>query len=180
MAVLVNPTPPDLAALTAAMAPRIRRLAVRLCGPDAEDGCQEVHAEIARSLPGFRGEAAPTTWAHRIAVRTLARFARRRRARHEREPNASDLALDIDSAAVAGFMHEPFTRLAARERTARVRDAIDALSPLLRDALVLRVLEDLSYSEIATALELPLGTVKSRIAAATLRLAERLQIEGED
>jgi len=173
-------TPERLAELTRTMAPRVDALARRWCGPDAHDGAQEVHRELTRAWAGFRGDSAPTTWAHRIAVRTLLRFAQRRRARAQREPNASELELTLDEAAVADFRSDPFTRSSANERRRRVRAAIDALSPALRDVLVLRAIEGFDYRAIAETLELPLGTVKSRIAAATLRLAERLQDLGDD
>ncbi|MEZ6035960.1 MAG: sigma-70 family RNA polymerase sigma factor [Planctomycetota bacterium] len=166
--------------LTRAIGPRIDALARRWCGADAADGAQEVHRELASAWPSFREEAAPSTWAHRIAVRTLARFAERRRRRSQREPHASSLDLSLDDAAVAHFADEPFTRCNADERRRRVHAAIDQLSPPLRDALLLRVVEGLDYRAVAETLELPLGTVKSRIAAATLRLAEHLQDLGAE
>ena len=169
------PTAIDLDALTRSLEPRVRELARHLCGANAADGAQQALLEVARSWPSFRGEARPETWAHRVAVRTLVRFAQRQRQQHEREPSAGDLPLALADAAVADFAANPFTRLAAAERRERVRAAIAALSPPLRDALVLRAIEGLDYAAIAAALDLPLGTVKSRIAAATLRLAERLQ-----
>ncbi|MCC6782066.1 MAG: RNA polymerase sigma factor [Planctomycetes bacterium] len=169
----------DLAALLERLAPRVQRLARQLCGPDADDAAQEVFRELGRALPKFRGESSPETFAHVVARRVLLRFARRKRRRAQREPTASELALDLDERAVTGFANEPFSALLANERAARVREAIASLSPPLRDVLVLRHLEELSYAEIATTLELPLGTVKSRIAAATLRLAERLQRQGD-
>ena len=173
------PTRQQLADLAEGMAPRIAALARDWCGPDAPDGAQEVQRELARAWPSFRGESAPTTWAHRIAVRTLARFAERRRRRRDREPNASELELSLDQTAVADFASNPFTASAAAERRQRVRAAIAKLSPTLRDAIVLRIIENLDYRAIAEVLELPLGTVKSRIAAATLRLAEHLQGLGD-
>ena len=173
-------TPLQLDELTRAMAPRVDALAARWCGQDARDGAQEVHRELVRAWPAFRGESAPTTWAHRIAVRTLARFAERLRRRRRREPSATQLDLSLDEAAVADFASNPFTASSAAERRERVHRAIDALSPALRDALVLRVVEGLDYRTIAATLELPLGTVKSRIAAATLRLAETLQDLGDE
>ncbi|MCK5943198.1 MAG: sigma-70 family RNA polymerase sigma factor [Planctomycetes bacterium] len=174
------PSPEQLADLVRAIAPRVDAMALRWCGADAHDGAQEVHRELVRAWPTFRDEAAPTTWAHRIAVRTLARFAERRRRRQRLEPNATQLDLALDEAVVADYANEPFTASSAAERRARVHRAIDALSPALRDAIVLRVVEGLDYRTIAETLELPLGTVKSRIAAATLRLAERLQDLGDD
>lgn len=164
----------QLADLTAVMAPRVASLAARWCGHDAPDGAQEVHRELIKAWPNFRGEAAPTTWAHRIAIRTLARFAERKRRQQKREPNASQLEVSLDETAVADFISNPFTALSANERRQRVHGAIDMLSPALRDALVLRAIEGMDYRAIAETLELPLGTVKSRIAAATLRLAESL------
>lgn len=167
-------TQPHLHDLTAAMAPRIESLAARWCGPDAPDGAQEVHRELAKAWPTFRGESAPTTWAHRIAIRTLARFAERKRRLGKREPSESQLRLSLDETAVADFDSNPFTALSTAERRERVHEAIDQLSPALRNVLVLRSIEGLDYRAIAETLDLPLGTVKSRIAAATLRLAEHL------
>jgi RNA polymerase sigma-70 factor (ECF subfamily) len=169
------PAAADLDALTTALQPRVRALARHLCGAHAADGVQQALLEVARSWPTFRGESEPTTWAHRVAVRALARFAQRQRAQREREPAAGELTESLADAAVAEFAANPFTRLAAAERRERVHAAIAALSPPLREVLVLRAIEGLDYAAIADALELPLGTVKSRIAAATLRLAERLQ-----
>ena len=164
----------ELAALARVLGPRVSRLAGRICGRDAADGQQEVFRELTRSWPTFRGDAEPTTWAHRLAIRTLLRFAAKNRTRREREPSAEDLRLHLDERVVDDAANEPLSRLVANERRARVHRALQSLSPPLRDVLLLRVGEGLDYATIAEALELPLGTVKSRIAAATLRLAERL------
>ncbi|MBL8753496.1 MAG: sigma-70 family RNA polymerase sigma factor [Planctomycetes bacterium] len=174
------PAVDPLEALTRTMEPRLRSLARRMCGPGADDAAQEALHEIARAWPGFRGDSAPTTWAHRIAVRTLVHFAERQRRATNREPAASTLDLHLDETAVASFATEPFTALAAQERRQRVHAAIAALSPPLHAVLVLRVGEGMDYAAIAATLDLPLGTVKSRIAAATLRLAELLQNLQED
>jgi len=168
------PEPNELHDVTRAMAPRVARLATRMCGRDAADGEQEVFRELLRSWPKFRGDAAPTTWAHRLAVRTLARFAARTRRRNEREPSAGEMQNVLDPRAVDATSGNPLDHLVADERRARVHRAVQSLSPPLRDVLVLRVGEGLDYAAIAEALDLPLGTVKSRVAAATLRLAERL------
>lgn len=169
---MVNPL--ELQEVAREMRPRIARLASHFCGRDAADGEQEVWRELTRSWPTFRGEAAPTTWAHRLAVRTLARFAQKRRRRSAVEPTATELSLSLDERALARCDDDPLTATVAAERRARVHRALQSLSPPLRDVLLLRVGEGLDYAAIATALDLPLGTVKSRIAAATLRLCERL------
>lgn len=173
------PADVELERLTRAVAPKVAALARQLCGRAAADGSQEVFRELARAWPGFRGEAAPTTWAHRIAVRTLLRFADRERRHERRQPTAAELRTALDQTVVDAFAAEPFTALAAAERRRAVHAAVLALSPPLRDVLVLRAIEGLDYAQIAAELDLPLGTVKSRIAAATLRLAERLQPHGD-
>lgn len=169
------PADTDLDDLTAAMLPRVARLARHLCGPAAEDATQEAFREVTRAWPSFRGEAAPTTWAHRIAVRTIVRWSERQQRRQHHEPTASQLDLRLDDAVVADFAEQPFARLAAAERRERVHRAINLLSPPLRAALLLRAIDGMDYAGIAAALELPLGTVKSRLAAATVLLASRLQ-----
>lgn len=168
------PDPRELDDVTHSMAPRVARLATRMCGRDAADGEQEVFRELLRSWPTFRGDAAPTTWAHRLAVRVLARFAARTRRRSEREPIVGEMQNALAEHVVDQAASDPLDRLVAEERRARVHRAMESLSPPLRDVLTLRVGEGLDYAAIAEALDLPLGTVKSRVAAATLRLTERL------
>lgn len=167
------------AALFAARGPRVRALAARLLGSDAEDGVQEVFAAAIRSLPGFRGEARLTTWFHRLAIRVLCAHRRRRNRRAEREVADAEAAERLSPQALARLQQSPLDLLDAAERKARVLSAIDRLTPPLREVLLLRG-EHLSYAEIAEALALPLGTVKSRVAAATVQLAEMLARRQED
>ena len=86
----------------------------------------------------------------------------------------------LSGAALSGFAESPFTRLVREERRARVRTALESLHEIHRTVLELRSYEGLSYAEIAEVLEVPLGTVKSRMAAASVRLAERLQSVREE
>jgi RNA polymerase sigma-70 factor (ECF subfamily) len=161
------------AELFAARGGRVRALAQRLLGQDADDGLQEVFAATCRSLPGFRGEARLTTWFHRLSLRVLCAFRRRRDARADREAAADDVAARLSPAALLAYAKSPLDRLVAAERRERVQHALARLSPPLREVLLLRG-EGLGHSEIAATLELPLGTVKSRMAAAMVALAERL------
>lgn len=156
-----------------AAAPRLERLAARLLGQDAADGMQEVLTEACRSLPGFRGEARLSTWFHRLAVRTLCAFRRRRDRRAEREVACADAALHLSPAALRAYAATPLDRLHADERRQRVQAALARLSPPLREVLLLRG-EGLDYAGIAAALDVPLGTVKSRMHAALVALTERL------
>ena len=155
---------------------RVRQFARRLLGQDADDGLQEVFAAACRSLPTFRGEAQLSTWFHRLAVRVLCTFRRRRDVRAGREQPAPEVEPQLSAATARAFRDAPLARLAAAERRQRVHHALDRLTPLLREVLLLRG-EGLSYDEIASALDVPLGTVKSRISAAMVALAERLPEE---
>lgn len=157
-------------------APRLMAFAKRLCGGntnDAEDAVQDCYLTAVRSLPGFRGEAKLTTWFYRLALRVLCADRRRRERRAGREVVLPDADPQLSPSALQRLQQRPLDELVAEERRQRVLAAIDRLSPPLREVLLLRG-EHLSYDEIATTLELPLGTVKSRIAAATVQLAERL------
>lgn len=160
---------------------RIRRLAGRLLGQDADDGMQEVFAATLRSLPSFRGEARLTTWFHRVALRVLCAYRRRRSRDRDREQQteSAELELRLSDAAVQRHRDDPPTRLHEREQRDRVLRTIATLTPPLREALLLRG-EGLSYDEIATTLDIPLGTVKSRMATATIQLAERLHRDEEN
>jgi len=164
--------------LLAARGDRVRSFARRLLGQDADDGLQEVFAAACRSLPSFRGEAQLSTWFHALAVRVLCAFRRRRDVRAGREAPAPEVEPQLSAAALRCWRDAPLARLAAAERKQRVHDALDRLSPPLREVLLLRG-EGLAYDAIATALDIPLGTVKSRISAAMVALAERLPAREE-
>lgn len=156
-----------------ASAPRLRGFARRLLGQDADDGLQEALAAACRSLPGFRGEARLSTWFHRLAVRTLCAFRARRSARSLVETTDADAAMHLSPAALRAYAATPLESLAEQERRDRVQRALDRLRPAHREVLLLRG-EGLDYAEIAATLAVPLGTVKSRMHAALVALAERL------
>jgi len=160
--------------LVSEMGDRIWRLACRCLGQEAEDGVQEVFREIHRSLPRFRGDASVLTWCYRIAMNTLLdQQKKQKRNAHFRPLDESDP--DIKAETVSGFQDTPFTRLRKKELRARVQGALEQLEEIHRTVLTLRSFENLSYREIAEALGVPPGTVKSRMAAASARLAEKLQ-----
>ena len=125
--------------------------------------------KIVRSLPRFDGRSSFGTWAYRIAMNASLDERRKR----DRRPG---LALVDDGRA------EPADDVAA-ERVERVTDrmlldaALDELPEDLRTAVVLRDVANLDYAEIAAALDIPVGTVKSRISRGRSALAELLRLE---
>ncbi len=150
---------------------RIHAVCRRIAGGtrDADDACQEALIKITRSLPRFDGRSAFGTWAYRIATNAALDELRKR----DRRPALH--AVDDDA------HHEPVDA-ASSGRIERVSDRLlldDALAGLsddLRTVLVLRDVTDLDYGEIANALDIPLGTVKSRIARARAALAGELRL----
>jgi RNA polymerase sigma-70 factor (ECF subfamily) len=161
---------------------RVERLISRFVrDPDlVPDIAQEAFIRAYRALPQFRGESAFYTWLYRIAVNTAKKqlmalgrdpvitesaLADRREEEDETSPPALEQRDDETPEAV----------LAGKEVARVVNEAIEALSDDLRQALVLREIEGLSYEEIAQAMNCPVGTVRSRIFRAREAIAQRLR-----
>jgi RNA polymerase sigma-70 factor (ECF subfamily) len=138
---------------------------------DAEDLAQEVFIRVWRSLRGFRGDSTFRTWLHRVAVNVI----------HSHHGRVSRLRRLIVPAPAESAEH-PIERAAAPddvESDLVLRDAIDrALATLpdeLRVAVTLRDVQGLDYKEIAVVLEVPIGTVESRIFRGRQRLKPLLE-----
>jgi RNA polymerase sigma-70 factor, ECF subfamily len=145
---------------------RLWRVALRTLGnpEDAADAVQDALVSAYRAAAGYRGEAAVTTWLHRIVVNACLDLARRRTARPTTRL--------VDSPA----MDEPAAdTLGARETAAEVLAALRELPSEQAAAIVLVDVEGYPVAEVAEMLEVPTGTVKSRCARGRARLAERLQ-----
>lgn len=143
---------------------------------EAEDIAQEAFIKAYRALPQFRGDSAFYTWLYRIAINT----AKNALASRDRSPIVYDLDLqDNDSSYEAqSRLRDPDTPeglVLTEEIRQTVNAAIDALPEDLRTAIVLRELEGLSYEEIASAMECPVGTVRSRIFRAREAIDRRLR-----
>lgn len=142
---------------------RVYRLAWRIAGdPDvARDLVQDVFVRVLNMLPRFRGEAAFTTWLHRVTITTCLNGMRR-----IRRANRGQVTLAHAAAVAATDSGDP-AMLAA------IRDAIAALPDGLRLPLVLHTLEGMSHREVAELLDLTEGTSKRRVfeARAALRTA---------
>ena len=144
-----------------------------------EDIAQETFIRAYRALPQFRGDSAFYTWLYRIAVNT----AKKALLELKRDPlvTQGDLVSHDDgdetsrAESVLTDGETPESLLASKQIGATVNAAIDALSEDLRQAIVLREIEGLSYEEIAAVMSCPIGTVRSRIFRAREAIAERLR-----
>lgn len=156
---------------------KLFRLLSRLIRDQAEieDVAQEAFIKAYRALPNFRGESAFYTWLYRIAINT----AKNQLAANKRRADDYELDLqDPDQYEMHGRLRESDTPegLALTEEIREtVNQAIEALPEDLRTAIVLREVEGLSYEEIATAMECPVGTVRSRIFRAREAIDKRLK-----
>jgi RNA polymerase sigma-70 factor (ECF subfamily) len=119
---------------------------------DAEDVAQDAFVRVFQAIPRFRGQAAFSTWLYRIVTNLCLGNRRRRKATVELESVREPSAPDSPSQQVTEVL--------------LTRQVLDAMPPELRAILLLRDQEGLSYTEIAEALRLPLGTVRSRLSKA--------------
>ena len=140
---------------------------------DARDATQETFLAAFRNLRGFRGEAKVSSWLHRIAVNQCISRQRRSRVRNE---SALDEEHESDSGSFAmPSSRSPLHLVEGRQETLAVRRAINSLPIELRQVVVMKEFEELTFREIADALDLPLSTVKSRLYTALKQLQMRLQ-----
>jgi RNA polymerase sigma-70 factor, ECF subfamily len=148
----------------------IFNLAYRLLGDyeEATDTAQEVFLSAYRSIQQFRGEAAFSTWLYRIAVNHAT--TRRKSLAQARQRMVPLAAADPVSDGHLG----PAETAAQREIQDRVQEALNHLEPSDALIILLRDLQDAPYEEVARILEVPIGTVKSRLHRARQALKSRL------
>lgn len=162
---------------------RIYRVLLALVGdPDAADTLtQECFLRAYEKRASYRGEASVETWLVHIAV-NLARDhgKNRRRAFWQRlfAWTRDDEAMD-HAARVADPQASPERALAAREEVAAVWSAVEELSPQQRAIFVLRFAEEMPLEEIAQAMQLEVGTVKSHLHRAVSGVRKRLATEAQ-
>lgn len=158
--------PGALDALLTAVRPEVLRLCGRLLPhrEDAEEACQDALLAVARGIGRFEGRSSFHTWLYRLTANRARSTYRTLRRRWQVEAGGVPLPDPPDprrTSVVAG------TRL-------DLLDALDAVRPEAAEALTLRDLLGLSYPEIATLLDVPEGTVKSRVHQARRQVRERL------
>ena len=130
---------------------------------DVPDIVQEAFIKAYRALPNFRGDSAFYTWLYRIAVNC----AKNHMVASGRKPPGSDIEIEdaeiYDAGDALRENASPEKLLLTKEIKSVIFDTIEQLPEDLRTAINLRELEGLSYEEIATIMECPVGTVRSRI-----------------
>lgn len=146
-------------------------------GQDAEDLTQEVFLKAFRGISGFKQQSKFTTWLYGIMLNCVRSYWRRK----GRGPGEVSLEGNRDEDCPrhepqGDVKEQPVAQVLSKERIQIVRDAIQELDPDMKEVVVLRDLQGLTYKELAECLELPLGTVKSRLARARATLRDKIEI----
>jgi RNA polymerase sigma-70 factor (ECF subfamily) len=150
---------------------RLYNSLVRVLGSaeDARDAVQEAFVQAFVKLESFRGSSAFYTWLYRIAFNQAMSHARRKRPTRSLDDERTDRGREpVDD------QPAPDARLDASERATQVHRALAELSAEHRQVIVLREMDGCKYDEIAELLEVPVGTVRSRLFRARLELRDRL------
>ena len=158
---------------------RLYNTVFRLVGnaEDAQDVVQEAFLNAYQSLGGFKGDSLFFTWLYRIAVNAAISFKRKRR-----------VVIPIDAArgVVSGVprgveppdpseLSRPGHALEQEEQERRIQRALNRLSPEHRAVLILKDMEGQKYETMAEILQVPIGTIRSRLHRARLELRELLE-----
>ncbi|HEY3226945.1 MAG TPA: sigma-70 family RNA polymerase sigma factor [Planctomycetota bacterium] len=153
---------------------RIYTAVLRFCGDpeDARDIVQRAFINAWRRLEAFKGDCAFSTWMYRIAFNESVSF-RREGGRRKLVPiqgrDEEPVAEPVDD-------RRPSERMEVEEGRRKVQEALNLLDPGERKILILKELEERSYDEIAEILEIPKGTVRSRLFRAREALREKLKV----
>jgi RNA polymerase sigma-70 factor (ECF subfamily) len=140
---------------------------------DARDAAQEAFIAAYRNLSRFRGEAKVSSWLHRIAVNQC--LTTKRRAKTRSEEFLDDESGAEERVFVAPLHYSPSKRTERAERVTIVRQAVTSLPSDLRQVIVMKEFEEMTFQEISETLEIPLSTVKSRLYTALKQLKMKLE-----
>ncbi|MFT5087789.1 MAG: RNA polymerase sigma-70 factor (ECF subfamily) [Candidatus Latescibacterota bacterium] len=139
---------------------------------DAEEITQDAFVKIHQALDSFRGDASLKTWIMRIVMR-LSLNRRRDRSRSAWRRLGLHRGEEVELSAPAA--QTPEAQYISSEMRTQVRRLVDQLPDSLRQVLILNSFEDLSYDEIAQILDIPIGTVSSRLHSARKKLLHQLK-----
>jgi RNA polymerase sigma-70 factor (ECF subfamily) len=155
---------------------KVYALCFRMAGnhSDAEDLAQEAFLKTFRALPSFKGDSQFSTWLYRIVTNTC--LDERRKRAKKPVLVSIDKPLDTEEGSMAislpGNAPDPLAETISGESQAEIQNLLLSLSPDQRVVLVMRDIEGYSYEEIAAALNINMGTVKSRLNRARCRMRE--------
>ncbi len=143
---------------------------------EAEDVTQDAFIKAYRALGAFRGDSAFYTWLYRIGINTAKNYlvAQGRRVPTHTAVDNED-AENFEGGELLRDVNTPEAEVMSRQIVETVNASMDALPEELRTAIRLREIEGLSYEEIATLMNCPIGTVRSRIFRAREAIAARLR-----
>lgn len=155
----------------------VYNLAYKLTGSeqDALDVSQDVFLRAYQNLRSFRGDSRMSVWLYRLTYNASMDLIKRSRRGTVVQMPAGDEGTELELPDLAPLPDEELER---REELEAVRDALSELDEDKRRILLMREYRDMSYADIARALGLEEGTVKSRLARARLALAENLKKRG--
>ena len=142
---------------------------------EAQDVAQEAFIKAYRAIGRFRGDSAFYTWLYRIGINTAKNWIV---AKNRRPPSSDIDAVDAEQYTMSSRLKEtstPENELMREEIERAVYDTIATLPEDLRTAIILREMDGMSYEEIATTMECPIGTVRSRIFRAREAIDEKLK-----
>lgn len=140
---------------------------------EAKDAAQETFIAAFRNLKNFRGDAKVSSWLHRIAVNQC--LTTKRRAKTRSESFLDDEEGAEDKVFVAPPNLSPSKTTEQSERLQVVRQAVFSLPVDLRQVIVMKEFEDMTFQQISEMLDVPLSTVKSRLYTALKQLRMKLE-----
>lgn len=140
---------------------------------DARDATQETFISAYRNLANFRGEAKVSSWLHRIAVNQC--LTKQRKVKVRGEVYLEDENGNNESYFAAPASASPGKTAEQNERLRLVRIAVNSLPDDLRQVIVMKEFEEMTFQEISEVLDMPLSTVKSRLYTALKQLKMKLE-----
>jgi len=148
-------------------------LALRALGSpeEAQDATQEAFLKVWQALPGFREEAQFRTWLYRIVINQC--YNRRPMLKRE----VAAISLEIDDDWISTEFNGPESQAVVSERKTLLQKAVDELPSSYRLMVMLRFQQELAYDEIASVMNLPLGTVKTGLFRARALLKQSLSVQ---
>lgn len=142
---------------------------------DAEELFQETFLRIHQNLDNFRGGASFSPWAYRIAHNICIDTLRSPRKRLFVSLEAENQGQQTLEERLEGESPDPELEVHRQQVSGQIQNAVDQLPPKLRSVFVMYQYQHMPYDEIAKSLEIPLGTVKSRMHAALKQLSHQLR-----